>query len=258
VAATAAKRKTSRAGAPGGASTAVLETRPRLRKAQRSLASGPAKPRRWASPRGLPNALTLACLGLGFLAALAAGKGERDNALGLLAVAALADSLAGFSAQGWSLASDLGAELDSLAALMVWGVAPALLAYNNGLDTLGGWGLALAGLTAVSAAWRLCRGDVQGGRDRYQGLPLPVAGLALVSAVAWPLPVPWVAGLILALCGAQLSPWTWPRRPMSRLVAVPLLLSLAFAAAGVNAAWLLPGVAALVWALLVPFQTRRS
>jgi CDP-diacylglycerol--serine O-phosphatidyltransferase len=242
VAATTVKRKPSRAGAQRGASTAVLETRPRLRKAQRSL----------------PNALTLACLGLGFLAALAAGKGERDNALGLLAVAALADSLAGFSAQGWSLASDLGAELDSLAALMVWGVAPALLAYNNGLDTLGGWGLCLAGLTAVSAAWRLCRGDVQGGRDRYQGLPLPVAGLALVSAVAWPLPLNWIAGLIVALSAAQLSPWSWPRRPMSRLVAVPLLVSLACAAAGLSAAWLLPGVSAVVWAVLIPFQTRRS
>jgi CDP-diacylglycerol---serine O-phosphatidyltransferase len=141
-----------------------------------------ARPRQ--RPRFTANALTLACLGLGFLAALAAGRGELDGALSLLALAGLADTLAGRAAHGWNLESEIGAELDSLASLMAWGVAASMLAYSAALAPLGPWGMALAGWAALAAAWRLCKGDVQEGRSHHEGLPLPAAGVPLAAAAA--------------------------------------------------------------------------
>jgi phosphatidylserine synthase len=208
------------------------------------------------APLGLPNALTLACLGLGFLSALAAGRGDVEGALRVMALAALADALAGLTAQGLSLGTELGAELDSLASLMVWGVAASLLLYSQGLQALGAWGLALAGLVAVGAAWRLCRGDVQGGRDRYHGLPLNVGGLALVALAAGDAPPRWLAAGAVAVVAAWLSPFTWPRRPLRLLLAAPLLLGLMGAAVGWRAGWIIPAVAAGSWALFSPLRRR--
>jgi len=234
--------KATRAGARQGASTAFLA----------------AQRRRWAMPKGLPNGLTLICLALGLLAALAAGRGETSGALSLMALAAMADSLAGWSAQGMSLRSDLGAELDSLASLMIWGVAAALLLYSQGLEALGGAGLGLAGLLAAAAAWRLCRGDVQTGRDRYQGLPLTVGGLLLVALVAWDASPGALAAGVLVVAAAWLSPFTWPRRRLSLWLAVTLLLSLLLAAEGWRPGWIIPAMVGGAWALLAPFHKGRA
>jgi len=196
----------------------------------------------------------LACLAFGLLAALAAGRGDSASALSLLALAALADAMAGLSAQGLSLGSDLGAELDSLASLMVWGVATALLLYSQGLAALGPLGLGLAGLLAVSAAWRLCRGDVQTGRTRYQGLPLTVGGLLLVALVAWNAPPGLLAGGLLLVCAAWLSPFSWPKTRLNRWLALTLLLGLAAAAGGWRLGWIIPALVAGAWALWAPFR----
>lgn len=204
----------------------------------------------------LPNGLTLACLGLGFLASLAAGKGETGPALSLLAVAAVADGLAGRAAHGWRLSTAIGAELDSLASVLVWGVATALLMHHQTLADLGAGGDALAGLVAVSAAWRLCKGDVQTGAKVYQGLPLTAAGVVLVAAVAFDLPAWALAGLCLGLSAALLAPLPYPRVTAKLVWVAPLFLSLGAAAFGWRAGWALPGLCALAYALFALFLPR--
>lgn len=211
-----------------------------------------------ARPRSTANALTLACLGLGFLATLAAGRGEGATAASLLALAGLADTLAGRVAHGWRLESEIGAELDSLASLMVWGVAPAILAMQAGLDGLGGLGLGLATLSAVAAAWRLCKGDTQAGRSAHEGLPLPAAGAMLVAAIVFQAPPQALGALVLILAVAQLLPLRYPRPAVPLLVALPLLFSLGAAAFRQPWGWALPGLAALAWGLGAPFFARRT
>jgi CDP-diacylglycerol--serine O-phosphatidyltransferase len=225
--------------------------------ARRAKAKGSAKaaPVR-ARPRSTANALTLACLGLAFLAALAAGRGDKHAALSLLALAGLADTLAGRVAHGWELQSEIGAELDSLASLMVWGVATMLLAYSAGLAQLGPWGTALTGLGAISAAWRLCKGDLQQGRSLHEGLPLPAAGALTVAAVAFQAPPVALAYLVLAAAIAQLLPVRYPRPAVPLLLAMPLLLSLGAAAFNWPWGWALPGAAALIWGFAGPFFHR--
>ena len=216
-----------------------------------------AAPQR-ARPRSTANALTLACLGLGFLATLASGRGDSKAALGLLALAGLADTLAGRVAHGWALESEMGAELDSLASLMTWGVAASLLAYSAGLESLGLPGILLAGFAAMAAAWRLCKGDVQQGREVHEGLPLPAAGALLTAAVAFNAPPLILAGLILLAGLGQLLPIRYPRPAVSLVAAVSLLLSLGVAAFGLRAGWILPGLAGLIWGLGGPlFRSRK-
>jgi len=198
----------------------------------------------------------LACLGLGFLASLAAGKGEIGPALSLLAVAAVADGLAGRAAHGWNLTSEIGAELDSLASVLVWGVATALLMHHQQLAGLGMRGILLAGLVAVSAAWRLCKGDVQTGAKVYDGLPLPAAGVVLVAAVAFEVPVGMLSALSLALCAAMLAPLPYPRISGKLLWVAPLFLSLGAAAFGWRPGWALPGLAGLAYSLFALFLPR--
>jgi CDP-diacylglycerol--serine O-phosphatidyltransferase len=212
-----------------------------------------------AAPRvrgGIPNGLTLAGLALGFLASLAAGKGDLDQALSLLAMAAMADALAGWAAQGLRLATPIGAELDSLASLVVWGVAVALLAYAQCLQGLGPLGLGLAGLAAVSAAWRLCRGDGQNARERYEGLPLPAAGAVLAAALALGCPAPWLALLVAVLAVAQVGPWSYPRIRPGLIWFLPVFLSLGAAAVGWRPGWALPGVVAAGYAVFAPLYVR--
>jgi phosphatidylserine synthase len=205
---------------------------------------------------GIPNGLTLAGLGLGFLASLAAGKGDVGQALSMLALAAMADALAGWSAQGLKQATPIGAELDSLASLVVWGVAVALLAYAQGLRDLGGIGLATAGLVAVAAAWRLCRGDAQNGRERYDGLPLPVAGSILAAAVALSAPGFVLVGLAVVLAAAQVGPWGYPRIRLGLVWYSPVFLSLGLAAFGWRPGWILPGLVASAYTLAAPLLLR--
>lgn len=201
----------------------------------------------------LPNGLTLACLGLGFLASMAAGKGEIGPAFSLLALAAIADGLAGRVARGMDLGSEIGAELDSLASVLVWGVATALLMHHQALASLGPMGTVLAGLVAVSAAWRLCKGDVQSGARHYDGLPLPAAGVALVAAVAFELPLLALLPLAAALIAAMLMPLRYPPMNVKLLWAAPLFISLGAAAFGWREGWALPGLAGLAYALFARF-----
>ncbi|MGH7441164.1 MAG: CDP-alcohol phosphatidyltransferase family protein [bacterium] len=205
---------------------------------------------------GLPNVLSLGCLGLGFLAALAAGRGDAEQCVRLLALAALADALAGRAAQGLRQGTLLGAELDSLASMVVWGVAAALLAYNRGLEDLGFLGFFEPGFIAVVAAWRLCRGDLQNGRSYYEGLPISVAGLILVASCALGISAYGLAVLAALLAVLQLAPLRYPRYGISWLWMLPVFVSVAVAALGWRPGWILPLFTAVAYALAGPWLGR--
>src|SRR5258705_8816340 len=95
-------------------------------------------------------------------------------------LALLADGLSGQLARRRNHASDLGAELDSLACLIAFGVRVMVLAFVRSLKDLGAFGWVLAVGVAVAVALRLSRDNASNPEwPSYHGLPVPAFGAAL-------------------------------------------------------------------------------
>lgn len=108
-----------------------------------------------------------------------------------IGIAALIDFLDGFLARLFKASSEMGKQLDSLADVVSFGVAPGLILYQllrisyiqeeSGLDT-SLWAFAPALLIPCAGAWRLARFNIgQHGSGDFQGLPIPAAGLLVAS-----------------------------------------------------------------------------
>ena len=121
----------------------------------------------------------------------------------LIAVAALADFLDGLVARLLHAVSGIGAELDSLADLVSFGLAPALVLYNmmQGQGT-GHWAL-LALLLPVFGALRLARFNVDTNQmTTFTGVPIPANAIFWIGFEAWyamhPVPM-WVVILLIVV-----------------------------------------------------------
>lgn len=135
----------------------------------------------------LPNAFTTAALFAGFFAILESVRGEWQSAAMAVVAAALLDACDGRIARWTGTQSAFGAEYDSLADAVSFGVAPALMMYQWTLSGLGKVGLGVAFCYCAAAALRLARFNAQsGGADKrfFIGIPSPAAALWVVSLVA--------------------------------------------------------------------------
>ena len=150
------------------------------------VASVEARPRR----RGiylLPNAFTTAALFCGFFAIVQAMNLKFDTAAIAIFVAMVLDSLDGRVARLTHTQSDFGAEYDSLADMVSFGAAPALVIYEWSLRGLGKWGWVAAFVYVAAAALRLARFNTNLAvvdKRFFQGLPSP-ASAALVAGFVW-------------------------------------------------------------------------
>ncbi|MFT4655545.1 MAG: CDP-diacylglycerol--serine O-phosphatidyltransferase [Patiriisocius sp.] len=141
-------------------------------------------------PRGiylLPNLLTTAGLFSGFYAVVMSMNGQFENAAIAIFVAMIFDGLDGRVARITNTQSAFGAEYDSMADMVSFGVAPALIAYNFGLSELGKFGWLAAFIYVAGAALRLARFNTQVGiadKNYFQGLASPAAA-ALISGMVW-------------------------------------------------------------------------
>lgn len=155
----------------------------------------PHKPR----PRAiylLPNLFTTGGLFAGFYAIIAASQGQFITACIAVFVAGLLDGLDGRVARLTGTSSEFGTQYDSLADLVSFGMAPALVMYHWALHTLrddsatwGKVGWTAAFLYAACAALRLARFNVQTGHvDKrwFIGLASPAAA-GLMMAFVWTL-----------------------------------------------------------------------
>ena len=134
----------------------------------------------------LPNLFTTAGLFAGFFAIVQATVGNFDYAAVAIFVAMVMATRDGPVARITSTASDFGKEYDSLADVIAFGVAPALVIYEWGLNAVGRPGWLIAFIFVAAAALRLARFNVQPTRDSryFQGLPCPMAA-AVVAAGIW-------------------------------------------------------------------------
>jgi CDP-diacylglycerol--serine O-phosphatidyltransferase len=135
----------------------------------------------------LPNLLTTAGLFSGFFAIISSMNGRFEAAAVAIFVAMIFDGLDGRVARMTNTQSEFGAEYDSMADMVSFGVAPAIVAYNWGLTGLGKVGWLAAFIYVAAAALRLARFNTQLGvaDNRYfQGLASPAAA-ALVAGLVW-------------------------------------------------------------------------
>src|SRR5262245_45247425 len=123
-----------------------------------------ARRRRMGLRRGvaiLPSLFTTGNLFLGFWAIIKTLHGEYSEAAPLIAWAIVLDLLDGRIARMTGTASEFGGELDSLADVISFGVAPGVLAYSWGFASLEKVGWLAAFLFVVCGALRLARFNVQ-------------------------------------------------------------------------------------------------
>jgi CDP-diacylglycerol---serine O-phosphatidyltransferase len=150
-------------------------------------------PRRNRLRRGvylLPSLLTMGNMFCGYACVVYAMRGEYETAAPFIGFAVVLDMLDGRIARMTGTTSAFGVEFDSLADVISFGVAPAILSFAWGLSPLGRLGWAVGFLFVAAAAMRLARFNIQssGGDKRYfVGLPSPAAAAIPASTVyAWP------------------------------------------------------------------------
>ncbi len=141
-------------------------------------------------PKGiyiLPNLFTIAAIFAGFFAIVSVLKGNYENAAASIFIAMIMDALDGRIARLTNTMTSFGAEFDSMADMVSFAIAPALLAYSWGLYELGKFGWIIAFIYTVSVALRLARFNTQvdgTAKKFFQGLPSPSAA-AVVASLVW-------------------------------------------------------------------------
>ena len=140
----------------------------------------PRVPARRGLRRGvslLPSLFTIANLFCGWACVVYAMRGELTLAAPFIGVAVVLDMLDGRIARMTGTASEFGLQLDSLADLISFGMAPAILAFQWGLAPLGRMGWAVGFVFLTAAALRLARFNIQTVSDKryFVGMPSPAA-----------------------------------------------------------------------------------
>jgi CDP-diacylglycerol--serine O-phosphatidyltransferase len=243
----------------------------------RSSETEAPKPARKTRARGIslraviPNAITAAALCSGLTGIRFAIGGDWEMALFAIILAGVLDGIDGRIARLLKAQSRFGAELDSLADSLSFGMAPALVLYLWALQDLPrfGWFAALG--LAISCALRLARFNAQIDAEEQPhksagfltGVPAPVgAGLVFLPMYLWletdfalfrePLLVAGWAVLIAFLMISNLATMSWKSIRPSTDLRLPMiaLVGMLFAALLLEPWWTLVLICAIYLALM--------
>ncbi|MEW5790460.1 MAG: CDP-diacylglycerol--serine O-phosphatidyltransferase [Pseudomonadota bacterium] len=146
----------------------------------------------------LPNLFTTASLFAGFYAVIKAIAGDYQLAASVIFIAMILDGLDGRIARLTNTQSDFGAEYDSLADVIAFGLAPSVVLYLWGLSGFGKLGWLGAFVFTACGALRLARFNTQvhvASKSHFQGLPIPAAAATLVGLV-WVAESPEISGFL--------------------------------------------------------------
>ncbi len=164
---------------------------PRLEKETRRRRRMPLFRHRQVPVRMLvPNFFTLLALCAGLTSIRMGIEGRYELALGAIVFAALLDGIDGRVARLLKASSRFGAELDSLADFVNFGVAPAFLIFNWGLGSLKSLGWICVMIFALASALRLARFNIASDEERpkwesayFIGMPTPAAAIVVLLPV---------------------------------------------------------------------------
>lgn len=224
----------------------------------------------------IPNAITALALCTGLTGVRFAIAENWEAALWCIVAAAVLDGMDGRIARRLNGQSRFGAELDSLSDVIAFGVSPAIIVHLWSLQNVPRFGWIFALAYAVCAALRLARFNANIDADEQPhksagfltGVPAPAgAGLLLLPLYLWvasdqrldwlrsfALIAPWAA-LIAFLMISNLATFSWGSlrlRSHIRLGAIVVIALLG--AALLSAPWETLSVAALAYALSIPFS----
>ena len=162
----------------------------------------------------IPSSITLLALGSGVTAIRFGLHEQWPVAVAFVIAAMILDMLDGRAARMLGADSRFGAQLDSLADLVSFGVAPGIIMYMWSLKEMGNGGWIIALIFCACAAIRLARFNVESVRDEgatkgnpyFTGLPTPAAAcmmlLPLLISFQWNDPLvrqPWISGVVIAI-----------------------------------------------------------
>jgi CDP-diacylglycerol--serine O-phosphatidyltransferase len=136
----------------------------------------------------LPSIFTMGNLFCGFASIISVLGGRIHLSAFLIGIAFVLDSLDGRIARLTKTTSSFGIEFDSLADLVSFGVAPAVLAFSYGLYHFGRVGWVAAFVFVASGAARLARFNIQTrpvDKRYFVGLPIPTAACVIASIILY-------------------------------------------------------------------------
>jgi CDP-diacylglycerol--serine O-phosphatidyltransferase len=172
-----------------------------------------------ASYLNWPCALTAVNLAGGFLALILTAQGDVRWAAGVVVACGLLDSFDGLLARRLAKCSAFGAELDSLADMVSFGVVPALMLYLGVLHSIPFAGLAASVGFVLCAAWRLARFSLIADNHNFVGLPTPPAAVIAAGVAAWAPPALLVLAMTATLCALMVCDVPFPTlRTLRRLL----------------------------------------
>lgn len=151
----------------------------------------------------LPSLFTVANIFCGYYAILATMNGLYIQSACAIGIAIILDSMDGFIARLTNTSSGFGLQLDSLADVISFGIAPSVLALVWGLSTVDQRLAWIAAFTfTICGAMRLARFNIQAGNlKHFVGLPIPAGGGAIAAIVYFfrdPIKSPLGANLMVA------------------------------------------------------------
>jgi CDP-diacylglycerol--serine O-phosphatidyltransferase len=204
----------------------------------------------------LPNLITLSSMFAGFYSIIASLNSDYERAAWAIMIASVFDALDGWVARMTHTATRFGIEIDSLADVISFGVAPAVLVYTWTLSSFGRIGWLGSFFLVACGALRLARFNVQMGsteKKHFTGLPIPASALVMATTVlayqdiiailehlnlAWLADAVgkdyWVLALTFLLAGLMVSNITYhslkeanlkQRRPFGLLVGIAAFLA---------------------------------
>lgn len=135
--------------------------------------------------KGWANTMTLVNIVFGSLSLISTLHGEYHSAAIFIILAGIADALDGRIARKLGIMSEMGKELDSLCDLVSFGVAPAVLLYDQVLYSFPySLGLAAAIFYIMCGAFRLARFNVLNISGYFVGIPITLSG-SLIAPISW-------------------------------------------------------------------------
>jgi len=162
----------------------------------------------------LPSIFTVGNIFCGYFAIIATMQGEFDSAAKAIGIAIVLDMLDGRIARLTNSATSFGLQLDSLADVISFGIAPSILALEWGLPAINNNLSWIAAFTfTICGAMRLARFNVQAGNlKHFVGLPIPASGGTIAAIVHFfpqpiqhPIPASLMAAIVFALSFLMIS-----------------------------------------------------
>ena len=227
----------------------------------------------------IPNILTLINLCAGFSAIYYALFERWEHAVSMILIAAVLDGLDGRIARLMSATSRFGAELDSLADFLSFGIAPALLMYLYNLKNLGKWGWLTTLAFAVCGALRLARFNtlsIMAAEEKaslpswagrfFVGVPITIAAivvlLPILIAFEMEIPLPsflasgWVF-LVSFLMVSRIPTFSFKTAHFSPKWVLPLFLGIGLMVTGlITSPWLTLICLGVAYLLSIPLSIK--